>query len=157
MMKKILAEFKNFALRGNVIDLAVGVIVGAAFQRVVSSLTENILSPIIGLFTRENFDYLKLSLFVGEDGVPGVTIKYGAFLTAVIDFFIVATIVFLLVRGMNKLSHLGGNAEKETPTTKICPYCCSKIPFEAVRCPNCTSELPSPEAEEESVGMDGVS
>lgn len=134
-MKKFLQEFKDFALRGNVMDLAVGVIVGAAFQSVVSSLTDNILSPIIGLFTRQNFDELALEVF-------GVTLKYGAFITSVINFLIMAFVIFLLVRGMNRLAALGKKEQpKEEPKTKTCPYCCTDIPAKATRCPNCTTQL----------------
>ncbi|MDL2214163.1 large conductance mechanosensitive channel protein MscL [Clostridia bacterium OttesenSCG-928-O13] len=140
-MKKFLQEFKDFALRGNVMDLAVGVIIGAAFQSVVSSLTDNILSPIIGLFTRQNFDDLKLSLFPDATGVAQVTIKYGAFLTTLINFIIMALVIFLLVRGMNKLASLGSKKEEAAPSTKKCPYCFTDIPSKATRCPNCTAEL----------------
>ena len=134
-MKKFLVEFKEFALRGNVVSLAVGVIVGGAFQGVVTSLTTNILSPIIGLFTGRNFDALQLDIW-------GVAITYGAFLTSLINFLIMAFVVFLLVRLMNKLMALG---KKETPppapATHKCPYCVSDIPLQATRCPACTSQL----------------
>lgn len=135
-MKKFLQEFKEFALRGNVMDLAVGVIIGAAFGSIVSSLTDNIISPIIGLFTRQNFDSLQIEIF-------DVTIKYGAFITAVINFIITAFVIFLLVKLMNKLASFAPGAKKaeEAPTTKQCPYCCTDIPIAATRCPNCTAEL----------------
>jgi large conductance mechanosensitive channel len=133
-MKKLLKEFKDFALKGNVLNLAVGVIIGAAFQGVVSSLTENILSPIIGLLMRQNFDSLKLELL-------GITLKYGAFITSVINFLIMAFVVFMIVKVMNQLLTLG--QEKPLPTKKRCAYCLSEIDIKATRCPACTSQLES--------------
>ena len=132
-MKKFLEEFKTFALRGNVMSLAVGVIIGSAFQGVVASLTDNLLSPIIGLFTRQNFDTLQLS-------VLGITLRYGAFITSVINFTIMAFVVFILVRGMNKLLSLG-EQKKEPPKPRLCPFCKTVIHLEATRCPACTSQL----------------
>ena len=111
MIRKFFQEFKEFALRGNVMSLAVGVLIGSAFQGVVSSLTDNILSPIIGLFTRQNFDSLDLS-------VLGITLRYGAFITAVINFFIMAFVVFMLVRAMNRLLTFGEH-KKEEPATPL--------------------------------------
>lgn len=134
-MGKFFKEFKAFALRGNVIDLAVGVIIGAAFQSVVTSLTDYIISPVIGIFTGQNFDELQLT--IGQ-----VTFAYGAFITSIINFLITAFIVFLLVRGMNRLSAFGKKEEEKAPTTQKCPYCFSEIPVQATRCPHCTSELP---------------
>lgn len=135
-MKKFLQEFKTFALRGNVIDLAVGVIIGAAFQAIVKSLTDDIISPLIGLFARTDFSEWVLT-------VSGVEIRYGAFITSVINFVIMAFLIFLLVKGMNKLAQLGRKKEEEekaaAPTTKVCPYCRSEIPLAATRCPRCTS------------------
>lgn len=133
-MKKFLNEFKSFISKGNVMDLAVGVIIGAAFQGVVSSLTDNILSPIIGLFAGQNFDSLKLDIF-------GVTIAYGAFLTSIVNFVIMAFVIFLIVKLMNKVLISGKAPVGEVPTTKKCPYCCSAISIEAIRCPHCTSQL----------------
>ncbi len=134
-MKKFIQEFKEFALRGNVMNMAVGVIIGAAFQGIVTSLTDNIISPILGLVVKTNFDSLVWQ--IGD-----VTIGYGAFITAVINFFIMAFIIFLMVKGMNKLLEIG--KKKETPaapSTKECPYCKSTIAIGATRCPHCTSEL----------------
>jgi large conductance mechanosensitive channel len=134
-MKKFLNEFKDFALKGNVLNLAVGVIIGASFQGVVSSLTENILSPIIGLFTRQNFDSLKLE-------VLGITLKYGAFITSMINFIIMAFVVFLLVRIMNQILTIGHEKQKAPPPVKKqCVYCLSEIDIKATRCPACTSQL----------------
>jgi large conductance mechanosensitive channel len=133
-MKKFLNEFKDFALKGNVLNLAVGVIIGAAFQGVVSSLTENILSPIIGLLTRQNFDSLMLEIL-------GITLKYGAFITSIINFIIMAFVVFLLVRIMNKILSIGHEKQKAPLTKKKCNYCFSEIDINAKRCPACTSLL----------------
>lgn len=136
-MGKFLSEFKEFALRGNVMDLAVGVIIGAAFQNIVTALTENIISPILGLFAQTNFDSLQIQVF-------DCTIKYGAFITAVINFFIMAIILFCMIKAMNKLASLGKAPEVEAaPTTKSCPFCLSEIPLAATRCAHCTSEVPA--------------
>ncbi len=134
-MKKFLNEFKNFALKGNVLDLAVGVIIGGAFQAIVASLTGDIISPIIGLFAKTDFSAWKLT-------VRGVEIAYGSFLTAVINFLIMAFIIFLLVKFINKLTNLHKSEELPAePTTKKCPHCCSEIDINATKCPHCTSDL----------------
>ncbi len=134
-MRKLINEFKEFALRGNVIDLAIGVIIGAAFQNIVSSLTDDIISPLIGLIAKTDFKDLVLTIF-------GVNIKYGSFITAVINFFIMAIVLFALIKLMNKAASLGKHEESPvTPTTKKCPYCLSEIAIEATRCPHCTSIL----------------
>ena len=139
-MKNFFNEFKAFALKGNVMNLAVGVIIGAAFQAVVTSLTDNILSPIIGLFTGQNFDRLQVE-------VLGITLTYGAFITSVINFVILAFVVFLLVKLMNRLDSTTAGLKKEpapeedAPTHRECPYCLTQIPLAATRCPACTSNL----------------
>lgn len=136
-MKKLLNEFKEFALRGNVMDLAVGVIIGAAFQAIITSLVNDVISPLIGLVANTDLSYLVAT-------VGGVEIRYGAFITAVINFILMAIIIFLLVKGMNALGNIGKKKQEEAPaapTTKICPYCKSEIAIDAVRCPHCTSEL----------------
>lgn len=135
-MKKFLAEFKEFALRGNVINLAVGVIIGAAFQSVVASFTDNIISPIIGTLAKQNFDKLHVEFL-------GVTLTYGAFITAIVNFFITAFVVFMLVKGMNRLMSSKKADEPAAPTTKKCPYCKTDIAIAATRCAHCTSELPA--------------
>jgi len=156
-MKKFFGEFKEFIMRGNVLDLAVAVIIGAAFQNIVTSLTDNIISPLIGLFAKMNFDDLSLKIEFPSlvEGVLGteVEIKYGAFLTAVINFLIMAFIIFLLVKGINKLMNIGKKKEEEeeAATTKECPYCKSEIAIEATRCPHCTSQLEVEEKKEEVV------
>lgn len=136
-MSKFLNEFKEFALRGNVLDLAVGVIIGGAFQGVVNSLVQDVISPIIGLFANQDFSNLVLN--IGD-----VELKYGSFITALINFIIMAFVIFLIVKSMNKLASIGKHEEvaaTEEPTTKVCPYCYSEISINATRCPNCTSEL----------------
>lgn len=136
-MKKFFNEFKTFALRGNVLDLAVGVIIGGAFQGIVKSLVDDVISPVIGLFAKEDFSNLVFT-------ISDVNIRYGAFITAVINFIIMAFLIFLLVKGMNKLSSLGTKKVEEPTkevTTKECPMCCSEISIKAVRCPQCTSIL----------------
>ncbi|MGV8905965.1 MAG: large conductance mechanosensitive channel protein MscL [Acetobacterium sp.] len=135
-MKNILTEFKKFALRGNVMDLAVAVIIGAAFAGLIKSFTDDIISPILGIFGRTDFSNFVLP-------VLGVQIRYGAFLTAVINFLIMAFVIFLMVEGLNKFFALckpKKTADIEVKT-KICPYCCSEIPARAQRCPECTSDL----------------
>ncbi len=131
----MLKEFKEFALRGNVLDLAVGVIIGAAFQSLVTSLTTNIISPILGCFSEVDFSGWKLT-------IGNLNLTYGAFITDVINFIIMAFVVFLIVKFMNKLASLGKHEEAvQEPTTKICPHCYSEINIHADRCPFCTSEL----------------
>lgn len=133
-MKKFLSEFKEFIMRGNVLDLAVGVIIGAAFQAIVTSLTSDIISPILGIFGGMNFDQLSFT-------INGATIGYGKFITAIINFLIMAFIIFLIVKLVNKVMSLGRKPKEEAPTTKKCPYCLSEIDINATKCPHCTSEL----------------
>lgn len=133
-MKKFFEEFKSFALRGNVMDMAVGVIIGAAFQAIVTSLTTDVISPIIGLFGKTDFTGWVFT-------IRGVDIRYGSFITAVINFIIMAFIIFLLIKGINKLLSFGKKNEETAPTTKECPYCFSKISIKATKCPHCTSDL----------------
>lgn len=137
-MKKFLQEFKAFALRGNVMDLAIGVIIGAAFQAIINSLVQDIISPLIGLIA--NTDLSALQFYILD-----VPIRYGSFLTAVINFIIMAFAIFLLVKTMNIVASLGKknkDEEPSVPTTKTCPYCMSEIDIAASRCPHCTSEIP---------------
>ena len=131
---KFIKEFKEFALKGNVIDLAVGVLIGGAFQSVVTSLTNNIISPILGLFGGVNFS--EYSLKIGK-----LNLAYGAFFTDIINFIIMAFVIFLIVKFINKLSNIGHKEEVVEVTTKICPHCQSEINIKADRCPHCTSEL----------------
>lgn len=139
-MKVFIKEFKEFINRGNVVDMAVGVIIGAAFKDIVTSLVEDIINPIIGIFGGMNFDQYKLTLF-GE-----ATLNYGEFLTAVINFLIMALVIFAMVKVMNGAASKFAKEEEKVeeekaPTTKVCPYCMSEIAIEASRCPHCTSVL----------------
>jgi len=145
----MLKEFKAFVMRGNVVDLAVGVIIGGAFGKIVSSFVSDIIMPPIGLLLGK-VDFS--SLFVNLSGKPyaslaeakaagAATINYGAFLNNVIDFVIVALVIFLLIKQVNRLQAKPAPAPAGPPMTKECPYCFSTISIKAVRCPNCTSEL----------------
>ena len=127
-------EFKEFALKGNVVDLAVGIIIGGAFGKIVSSLVSDVLMPFVGLLVG-GINISDLSINIGD-----AVIKYGSFLQTVVDFLIISFSIFLLVKGINKL-RIKPVEEKVEPTTKVCPYCYSIIPIKATRCPNCTSEL----------------
>ena len=145
MKKKsgIIEEFKKFITRGNVMDMAVGVIVGGAFTTIVTSLNNDIISPILGIFGGVDFSDLKLVMGSGENAP---VLKYGSFLTAVINFLIIAMIIFLIVRAMNKINESikAKLTDKEAvlvETTKACPYCREKVAKEATRCPHCTSIL----------------
>ena len=131
-MKKFFKEFKEFALRGNVMDMAVGIIIGGAFSGIVTSLTDNFINPIINLIMG-NASYTKADV-----------IGFGsAFLASGVNVVSIAFILFCLIRGINKLMSVGKKKEEpKAPTTKICPYCKSEIPLDAVRCAHCTSELP---------------
>ena len=139
-------EFRDFAMRGNVVDLAVGIIIGAAFGKIVTSLVNDILMPPIGiLLGKVDFSNLFINLSGKEYGslaeakaVGAATINYGLFINNIIDFVIVAFAVFLLVRQVNRFTK---TPEVAAPATKECPYCASTIPVKATRCPQCTSEI----------------
>ena len=135
-MKGFFEEFKAFIARGNVMDMAVGVIIGGAFSGIVSSLVEDIISPIIGIFGGADFSSL-----VAE--VNGSPIAYGKFITAIINFLIIAFVLFSIIKAVNKMQEVVKKPEEEeaAPTTKMCPYCKSEISIEATRCPHCTSQL----------------
>lgn len=140
-------EFKEFVLRGNVVDLAVGFIMGAAFSNIVSSLVRDVLMPPIGLLLgRVDFANLFINLSGGDyatlaeaQAAGAATINYGVFINTLIEFLIVAFALFLLIRQVNRLQR----QPEAAPTTKGCPYCFSTIPIQASRCPNCTSQLGS--------------
>ena len=150
----MLKEFKKFAIKGNMIDLAVGMIIGTAFNKLVSSLVNDMIMPLLGLLTGK-IDFAKL--YIALDGKTyeslaeaeelGVAcFKYGAFLAGLLDFIIMAFVVFLFVKWMNKLRDMGKKEEAPAvPTTKVCPFCKSEIAIEATRCPHCTSEQPAAE------------
>ena len=146
-MKKFMQEFKEFAVKGNMIDMAVGVIIGGAFTALVTAFTTNIVNPLLALIPGVNSleESLKIVLKEAEMSPAGeviaeeVAIKFGAFIAAIITFLILAMIVFILVKNINKLRA----KEEAAPTTKVCPFCKSEIPLDAVRCPHCTSEVPA--------------
>lgn len=136
-----ISEFKKFILRGNVMDMAVGVIIGGAFQGIVSALTSDFITPLIAAVTGKT----------GEDGgvivggtftINGAVFNYGDFISAVLNFLIMAFILFCLIKGVNKIVSLGKKPEApKAPTTKKCPFCKSEIAIDATRCPHCTSQL----------------
>lgn len=135
-MKKFIEEFKAFALRGNVMDMAIGVIIGGAFTSIVTSLTENLINPILGLFGGTDLSGFVLNL-------GGVELRYGAFITSIINFLIMAFVLFCLLKAVNKLTALGKKPEAPAePTTKVCPFCCIEIPINAVKCAHCGSDQP---------------
>ncbi len=158
----MLKEFKEFALKGNVMDLAVGVIIGGAFSAIVTSLVDDIIMPLVTVLTGKT-DFSDLVVTIGNSDI-----KYGSFITAIVNFVIIAFVIFLMVRTINKLNkkietltaeeveklkkkgkfgrrkgdkELEEQLKKEEPTTKVCPYCISEINIKATRCPHCTSEL----------------
>nr|MBC7245578.1 large-conductance mechanosensitive channel protein MscL [Chloroflexota bacterium] len=142
----MLQEFKKFAMRGSVIDLAVGFIMGAAFNKIVTSLVNDVLMPPIGLLLgKVDFSNLYINLsgqhydsLAEAQAAGAATLNYGLFINTIIEFAVVAFALFLLVRQINRMQRA---AEPTTPTTKECPYCFSSIPIKATRCPNCTSQL----------------
>ncbi len=134
-MKKFISEFKEFISRGNVMDMAVGIIIGSAFTAIVTSLVEDILMPVISRITGGiSFDSWKLVLGSG-DNAP--IINFGSFVSAIINFLLIALVLFLMIRAINRLH----KSEEAAPTTKTCPYCKSEVDINATRCPHCTSEL----------------
>src|SRR5512146_541147 len=142
-------EFKEFIMRGNVMDLAVGIVIGAAFGAIVTSLVKDIIMPPIGLLLGKiNFT----DLFINLSGTPyaslkaaqdagAATINYGVFLTTIINFIIVAIAIFFVVKAVNRMRKPAPAAAPAAPTTKECPHCFTEIPVKATRCPHCTSEL----------------
>ncbi len=148
----MLKEFKEFAMRGNVLDMAIGIIIGAAFGAIVSSLVADVLMPPIGLLLG-NIDFSNLFILLKEGQVPGpyeslaaakaagaVTVNYGVFLNTIISFLIVAFAIFILVKNINRLKRQQ-EAPPAVPTTKECPFCLSPIPIKAVKCAHCTVDL----------------
>lgn len=136
-MKKFFSEFKEFISKGNVLDLAVGVIIGGAFSSIVTSLTDNIINPLINCIGGSDIQG-KIHL-IGEN-----YIDYGAFISAIINFVIMALIIFCIVKAVNKAMSIGKKKEEvvEEVTTKVCPFCKSEIAIDAVKCPHCTSDIP---------------
>ena len=153
-MKKFVEDFKDFISRGNALDLAVGVIIGAAFGAIVNSLVSDVIMPPLGmLLGKVDFNNLYIQLNKAAVSLPkgttlasaqeqgAVVIAYGTFLMTIINFLIIAFFIFLLVKGVSKLSDVTKKEEAAKPTTKTCPFCISEIPVEATRCPHCTSQL----------------
>ena len=151
--KGFFGEFKTFIAKGNALNLAVGVIIGGAFQGIVNSIVNDLISPLLSLITKGiNFtdkfivlakteEVFKTAEAAKEAGYA--TFTYGALITAVINFFIMAFVIFLIVKAINKVTSIGKKEEEEAaPTTKVCPFCKSEISIEAVKCPNCTSDIP---------------
>ena len=135
-MKKFLEEFKAFALKGNVMDMAVGVIIGAAFGDIITALTENVINPLIGCIGNPEVNGFVIPLIKGQE------INLGALITAIINFILMALVLFCVIKAMNKAMSIGKKPEeKAAPLTKACPYCKSEISIEATRCPHCTSQL----------------
>lgn len=146
------AEFKKFIMRGNVIDLAVGVIIGGAFQKIVNSLVNDLIMPLISLITG-GIDFNNWFVVLGEGDFATIeeakaagaaTLNYGSFLSAVIDFLIMALVIFTFIRAINKITDKLKKEEpvaETAPTTKVCPYCKSEIDINATKCPHCTSDI----------------
>ncbi len=143
-MKTFMKEFKEFINRGNVMDMAVGIIIGGAFTAIVNSLVDDIINPLIGSIFKMDFTALVVN-------INGAEVRYGAFIMAIINFLILAIVLFCIIKSINKMSKLGKKdepAEEEAPTTKICPFCKSEVPIDATKCCHCTSDLPEEEAAE---------
>ena len=158
MKKGFIGEFKEFIMRGNVMDMAIGIIIGTAFGAIINSLVADIIMPLISVATGGiNFE----NWFVALDGssyatlaeaqeAGAATLNYGVFINAVITFLIMAFVIFLMIKGMNNLHAKFDKKEEEAeaaPATKVCPFCRTEIDIEATRCPNCTSELPAEAAQ----------
>lgn len=151
----MIKEFKKFIMRGNMIDLAVGMIIGAAFNAIVTSLVNDIFMPLLAAILGKP-DFSDLFIVLSGEGTANTlaeaqelgltTLNYGSFITAIINFLLMAIVVFFIVKGMNKLAEGGKKLSKKEekkaePTTKTCPFCQSEISIKATRCPHCTSEL----------------
>lgn len=134
-MKSFMKEFKEFISKGNVMDMAVGIIIGGAFTAIVTSLVDDVIMPIISLLTG-GFDFSALCIVLGE-GEGAATLNYGAFIAAIINFLIIAIVIFCLIKSINKFK----KKQEEAPTTKDCPYCFEKINIKATKCPHCGSEV----------------
>ena len=134
-MKAFMKEFKEFISKGNVMDMAVGIIIGGAFTAIVTSLVDDVIMPIISLLTG-GFDFSALCIVLGE-GEGAATLNYGAFIAAIVNFLIIAIVIFCLIKSINKFK----KQQEEAPTTKDCPYCLEKINIKATKCPHCGSEV----------------
>jgi len=139
--KGFINEFKTFIMRGNVMDLAVGVIIGGAFQAIINSLVNDVVMPVISLITG-GVDFSEWKIMLGE-GEAAASINYGLFITAVINFLLMALVIFCFIKFMNRLAERVKKEEEvaEEATTKVCPYCKSEIPVDATKCAHCTSDV----------------
>ena len=135
-MKAFITEFKKFVARGNVMDMAVGIIIGGAFTAIVTSLVNDIVMPVLSLLTG-GFDFSALCIVLGE-GENAATLNYGAFIAAIINFLLIALVIFILIKAINKVSR---KKEDVPATTKECPFCKEQVAIAATRCPHCTSQL----------------
>ena len=139
-MKSFIKEFKEFISRGSVMDMAVGIIIGGAFTAIVNSLVNDIVMPILSLLTG-GYDFTKLAVTLGE-GEEAAVFNYGLFISAVINFLLIALVIFCIIKSINKMKDkFDKDKKEEAPTTKVCPFCKSEIDIEATRCPHCTSQL----------------
>ena len=137
-MKSFMKEFKEFISRGNVMDMAVGVIIGGAFTAIVTSLVNDIVMPLLSLITG-GFDFSELCIKFGEEE-GAASLNYGTFISAIINFLLIALVIFVIIKSINKMSKKQ-EEEPEAPTTKECPFCHETISINATRCPHCTSEI----------------
>ena len=140
-MSNFWKEFKTFISRGSVMDMAVGIIIGGAFTAIVNSLVDDLVMPLLSLLTG-GFDFTQLSVVLGS-GEGAATLNYGMFIAAVINFLLIALVIFCIIKSINKMKDKLSKKEEEAPTTKTCPYCKSEISIDATRCPHCTSQLDS--------------
>ena len=138
-MKSFWNEFKTFISIGSVMDMAVGIIIGGGFTAIVNSLVNDLVMLLLSVLTG-GYDFTKLSVVLGS-GDNAATLNYGLFISAVINFLLIALVIFCLIKAINKMKDKIKKNEEEDPTTKICPFCKSEIDIEATRCPHCTSEL----------------
>ena len=138
-MKKFWSEFKTFISKGSVMDMAVGIIIGGGFTAIVNSLVNDLVMPLLSVLTG-GYDFTKLSVVLGN-GENAATLNYGLFISAVINFLLIALVIFCMIKAINKMKDKIKKNEEADPTTKICPFCKSEIDIEATRCPHCTSQL----------------
>jgi len=135
----MMKEFKEFAMKGSVVDMAVGIVIGAAFGKIISSLVSDVIMPPLGVaLGKVDFSNLAITLKEAQDKTPAVMIRYGMFINAIIDFTIVAFALFIVIKQVNRLKRADA-----PPSTKDCPFCQEKIPLKATKCGHCTSELGS--------------
>ncbi len=140
-MKKFWEEFKAFISRGSVMDMAVGIIIGGGFTAIVNSLVNDVVMPLLSVLTG-GYDFTKLSVVLGS-GENAAALNYGLFISAVINFLLIALVIFCIIKALTKMKDKFQKQEEDAPTTKKCPFCKTEIDIEATRCPHCTSQLDS--------------